>query len=154
MAYDKQLAERTRAVLADMGLPFEEKKMFGGLAFLVNGHMAVAASGHGGLLVRADPAEGERLIRAGKAEPMEMRGRPLSGWLRVGAVDPAGADPAGRKPAGAGPAGRKPAGAGPAGRGPADAGPAARTDDILAGDGLAGWVEMGVACATALPAPA
>ncbi len=83
MTYDGHLAERTRAVLDGMGLPFEEKKMFGGLAFLVNGHMAVAASGQGGLLVRADPAEGEQLISTGKADPMEMRGRPMSGWLRV-----------------------------------------------------------------------
>lgn len=57
--------------------------MFGGLAFLVNGNMAVAASGQGGLLVRVDPAESDRLVSSSKAEPMEMRGRSMAGWLRV-----------------------------------------------------------------------
>ncbi len=60
-----------------------ERRMFGGLAFMVGGHMAVAASGRGGLMVRAAPEEAERLIDAGPAEPMIMRGRPASGWLRV-----------------------------------------------------------------------
>jgi hypothetical protein len=60
-----------------------EKKMFGGLAFLVGGNMAVAASGQGGLLVRVDPAEGERLVETTDAQPMEMRGREMAGWLRV-----------------------------------------------------------------------
>jgi hypothetical protein len=57
--------------------------MFGGLAFLVGGNMAVAASGQGGLLVRADPDEGDALVASGAAEPMVMRGRPMTGWLRV-----------------------------------------------------------------------
>ncbi len=57
--------------------------MFGGLAFLVNGHMAVAAGSQGGLLVRVDPAQSERLVARSKAEPMEMRGRVMAGWLRV-----------------------------------------------------------------------
>src|SRR6266545_296751 len=61
--------------------------MFGGLAFLIAGNMAVAASGQGGLMVRVDPAEGERLVASGAAEPMEMRGREMLGWLRVAADD-------------------------------------------------------------------
>lgn len=60
-----------------------EQKMFGGLAFLIGGNMAVAASGQGGVLVRVDPAESEALIRSTTAEPMVMRGRPMPGWLRV-----------------------------------------------------------------------
>ncbi len=64
-----------------------EQKMFGGLAFLVAGHMAVAASGQGGLLVRIDPEEGARLVETTGARPMEMRGRPMRGWLRVASED-------------------------------------------------------------------
>jgi TfoX/Sxy family transcriptional regulator of competence genes len=60
--------------------------MFGGLAFLIRGNMAIAASGQGGLLVRVDPAETERLLRSTKAEAMVMRGRSMSGWLRVDAA--------------------------------------------------------------------
>jgi TfoX/Sxy family transcriptional regulator of competence genes len=60
--------------------------MFGGLAFLIGGNMAIAASGQGGLLVRVDPAETERLLRSTKAEAMVMRGRSMSGWLRVDAA--------------------------------------------------------------------
>lgn len=82
MAYDEELAGRVREELgAEPGL--SEKKMFGGLASLVNGNMAVAASGQGGLLVRCDPAESADLLADG-AEPMEMRGKPMTGWLRVG----------------------------------------------------------------------
>ena len=84
MAYDEVLAERIRTRLA--GQPdVSEKKRFGGLAFLVGGHMAVAASGQGGLLVRADPAESDALVASGDASPMVMRGRPMDGWLRVDA---------------------------------------------------------------------
>jgi TfoX/Sxy family transcriptional regulator of competence genes len=82
MAYDEDLADRVRELLgceADV----TEKKMFGGLAFLIGGNMAVAASGQGGLLVRVDPLESERLLEESNARPMEMRGRPLKGWLRV-----------------------------------------------------------------------
>lgn len=86
MGYDETLAERIRNELG--GQPdVSEKKMFGGLAFLVGGKMAVAASGQGGLLVRADPQHSERLVATGKARPMEMRGREMSGWLRVDADD-------------------------------------------------------------------
>ncbi|HET7311524.1 MAG TPA: TfoX/Sxy family protein [Mycobacteriales bacterium] len=83
MAYDEALAERIRAMLPDE--PVTEKKMFGGLAFLVGGNMSVAASGQGGLMVRVDPEETESLLRERGAEPMEMRGRTMSGWLRVSA---------------------------------------------------------------------
>jgi hypothetical protein len=61
--------------------------MFGGLAFLIGGHMAVAASGQGGLLVRVDPAQSDALLATTNARPMEMRGRPMRGWLRVGQED-------------------------------------------------------------------
>ena len=86
MAYDEAIAQQIRELLAD-DADVEEKKMFGGLAFLVNGNMAVAASGQGGLLVRVDPEEGEKLVAATKAVPMEMRGRQMTGWLRVDAGD-------------------------------------------------------------------
>ncbi|UNX56560.1 TfoX/Sxy family protein (plasmid) [Georgenia sp. TF02-10] len=82
MAYDTALADRIRDLLGDRA-EVTEKRMFGGLAFLVGGHMAVAASGQGGILVRVDPAETDRLLAATPAHPMEMRGRALAGWLRV-----------------------------------------------------------------------
>jgi TfoX/Sxy family transcriptional regulator of competence genes len=82
MAYDEELADRIRALLGDRpGLT--EKKMFGGLAFLVGGNMAIAASGQGGILVRVDPDESDALVASTPAELMEMRGRSMSGWLRV-----------------------------------------------------------------------
>jgi len=64
-----------------------EQKMFGGLAFLIGGNMAVAASGQGGLMVRVDPADGESLVAKTPARPMEMRGRSMNGWLRVDSDD-------------------------------------------------------------------
>ena len=83
MAYDEELAERIRErVAGEAGLA--EKKMFGGLAFLIGGNMAVAASGQGGVLVRVDPAESNALVATTSALPMEMRGRQMQGWLRVG----------------------------------------------------------------------
>jgi TfoX/Sxy family transcriptional regulator of competence genes len=86
VAYDEELADRIRDLLAgEAGLT--EKKMFGGLAFLVGGNMAVAASGQGGILVRVDPARSDRLVATTKARPMEMRGRQMSGWLRVPSDD-------------------------------------------------------------------
>jgi TfoX/Sxy family transcriptional regulator of competence genes len=86
MAYDEELAHRIRALVSDVqGL--SEKKMFGGLAFLVGGNMAVAASGQGGILVRVDPAESDKLVDTTKAEVAIMRGRPMPGWLRVGDAD-------------------------------------------------------------------
>lgn len=83
MAYDEDLAARIRDLLKQRD-DVAEKKMFGGLAFLVNGNMAVAASGQGGLMVRCNPAESDDHVVAG-ADPMTMRGRPMTGWLRVGA---------------------------------------------------------------------
>jgi len=86
VAYDEELAGRIRELVA--GEPsLTEKKMFGGLAFLVGGNMAVAASGQGGLLVRVDPAESDALVAGSNARPMEMRGRQMAGWLRVDAED-------------------------------------------------------------------
>jgi len=82
MAYDEELAERIRALLAGQK-GVTEKTMFGGLAFLVGGNMAVAASGQGGMLVRVDPAESDALVASGKASLMEMGGRTMRGWLRV-----------------------------------------------------------------------
>ena len=86
VAYDEELANRIRDLLAgEAGLT--EKKMFGGLAFMIGGNMAVAASGQGGLLVRVDPEESDSLVATTTASPMEMRGRQMQGWLRVEADD-------------------------------------------------------------------
>jgi len=82
MAYDERLAERIRELLA-ADPDVTEQRMFGGLGFLVGGNMAVSASGQGGLMVRVDPAEGERLVASTAARPMIMRGREMSGWLRL-----------------------------------------------------------------------
>jgi TfoX/Sxy family transcriptional regulator of competence genes len=84
VTYDERLAERIRDLMPK-GVRVVEKRMFGGLAFLVGGNMAVAATHDGGLMVRVDPDEGERLVASTKAEPMEMRGRSMSGWLRLDA---------------------------------------------------------------------
>jgi TfoX/Sxy family transcriptional regulator of competence genes len=82
VAYDEDLADRIRALLeGEAGIT--EKKMFGGLAFLLGGNMAVAASGQGGLLVRSDPENSDALLAASGVRPMEMRGREMQGWLRV-----------------------------------------------------------------------
>ena len=86
MAYDEELADRIRElVCSEPGLT--EKKMFGGLAFLIGGNMAVAASGQGGVLVRVDPAQSDELVASTNAYPMEMRGRSMQGWLRVDLED-------------------------------------------------------------------
>jgi TfoX/Sxy family transcriptional regulator of competence genes len=86
MAYDEDLADRLREVLAGES-DVTEQKMFGGLAFLIRGNMAVAASGQGGVLVRVDPAASDRLVATTNARPMEMRGRAMRGWLRVDSED-------------------------------------------------------------------
>jgi TfoX/Sxy family transcriptional regulator of competence genes len=86
MAYDEKLAERIRDLLTE-GPDLTEKKMFGGLAFLIAGNMAAAASGQGGLMVRVDPAQSAKLIATSHARPMEMRGRSMSGWLRLDSDD-------------------------------------------------------------------
>lgn len=82
-AYDKDLATRIQSLMrAEPGL--SQKKMFGGLAFLVNGNMAIAASGQGGLLVRVDPDQTDKLLATTAAVMMEMRGQKMRGWLRAG----------------------------------------------------------------------
>jgi TfoX/Sxy family transcriptional regulator of competence genes len=82
VAYDEDLAHRIRELMVTES-DVTEKRMFGGLAFLVGGNMAIAASGQGGVLVRVDPAKSERLLETTDARPMEMRGREMHGWLRV-----------------------------------------------------------------------
>ena len=86
MAYDEELAERIRELVGSEA-DLTEQKMFGGLAFLVGGNMAVAASGQGGILVRVDPAESDALVATTKARLMEMGGRRMRGWLRVDPED-------------------------------------------------------------------
>jgi len=82
MAYDEELTDRIRDLVeGEPGL--SEKRMFGGLAFLVNGNMAVSASSQGGLLLRIDPAQTESLVDAQHVRRFEMRGREMDGWLRV-----------------------------------------------------------------------
>jgi TfoX/Sxy family transcriptional regulator of competence genes len=84
MAYDEDLANRIRElVLSERGVT--EQRMFGGLAFLVDGNMSVSASGQGGLLLRIDPSETDALLGKPHARPFEMRGRVMQGWLRVDA---------------------------------------------------------------------
>ena len=86
MAYDELLAERVRELLeGESGVV--EKKMFGGLAFLIGGHMAVTVSRAGGLMMRCDPAETAALLERPHTQPFEMRGREMDGWLRI---EPAG----------------------------------------------------------------
>jgi len=82
VAYDEELASRIRALLGNEA-DLTEKKMFGGLAFLVGGNMAIAASGQGGVLVRVDPAESDELVDTTQATVAVMRDRPMQGWLRV-----------------------------------------------------------------------
>ena len=89
MAYDEDLAERIRSLVhGEPGL--SEKKMFGGVAFLVNGNMAVSASGQGGLMLRVDPAETESLLDEPLIRRVVMRGREMDGWLRIDATAVAG----------------------------------------------------------------
>ncbi|WP_432838451.1 TfoX/Sxy family protein [Dactylosporangium sp. CA-092794] len=86
MVYDNNLADRIREIL--QGEPgVTERRMFGGLAFLINGNMALSASGQGGLLLRVDPADTPALVRRPEATRFEMRGREMDGWLRI---DPSG----------------------------------------------------------------
>jgi len=82
MAYDEELADRLRAALGDQPA-LTEKRMFGGLGFMVEGHMAVAASGQGGLMVRVEPATSDELVDGVLVERVVMRGRAMDGWLRV-----------------------------------------------------------------------
>ena len=86
MAYDQELAGRIRQLIG--GDPeLTEKKMFGGLAFLIRGNMAIAASNQGGAMVRVDPAQSDALVATTKATLVNMRGRDMPGWLRVSADD-------------------------------------------------------------------
>jgi len=82
MAYDEDLANRIRELLADES-GVVEQRMFGGLAFLIGGHMSVAVSGTGGLLLRCHPDETNALLAKPHAAPFEMRGRAMRGWLRI-----------------------------------------------------------------------
>jgi len=82
MAYDEDLADRIRELLSQQR-GVTETRMFGGLAFLIGGNMAIAASGQGGVLVRVDPGRSDRLVETTPAETAVMRGRPMQGWLRV-----------------------------------------------------------------------
>lgn len=92
MAYDEDLAARIRGLVADEdGLG--EMEMFGGLAFLIDGNMAIGVSGQGGLMVRVDPDKTDELLRTTEAQPFEMRGKPMRGWLRVAAADVEGDGP-------------------------------------------------------------
>jgi hypothetical protein len=89
MAYDEVLAQRIHDLLeGEPGLT--SKKMFGGLGFMLDGHMAVAASHTGDLMVRADPEQGKEWVDGETVRPMEMRGRPMHGWLYVAADSVAG----------------------------------------------------------------
>ena len=82
MPFDPDLADRIRELAAtERGL--DEKRMFGGLAFLINGNMAVAASRDGGLMVRVSPGDSEKLLQRDHVEPMVMGGRQMRGWLRI-----------------------------------------------------------------------
>jgi hypothetical protein len=90
MAYDQELADRIRMIIGGdpvLTATLTEKKMFGGLAFLIGGNMALAASREGGILVRVDPAEAGRLVETTGATVAVMGGRPMTGWLRVGPAD-------------------------------------------------------------------
>lgn len=82
MAYDEDLAARIRDILAPERA-LSEKRMFGGLAFLLDGHMTVAVSGQGGLLLRIDPTGSDELVAAAHVGRMVMRGREMNGWLQV-----------------------------------------------------------------------
>jgi hypothetical protein len=86
VAYDEDLADRIRDLLAEEP-DVVEKKMFGGLSFLIGGHMSVGASGQGGIMVRVEPTQTAKLLSTTAATPMVMRGKELEGWVRVGADD-------------------------------------------------------------------
>jgi hypothetical protein len=85
MTYDEELSNRIRRLLGDRVT--EEKKIFGGLAFMIGGNMAISSSSNGGILVRVDPADGPQLADTTAAQLMEMRGKSMPGWLRVAAAD-------------------------------------------------------------------
>lgn len=86
MAYDQEIAERIRYLIGN-DPEVTEKKMFGGLAFLVRGNMAIAASSQGGAMIRVDPEQSDALVETTKARHVQMRGRDMPGWLRVSSDD-------------------------------------------------------------------
>jgi TfoX/Sxy family transcriptional regulator of competence genes len=86
VAYDTDLAQRIRALVATQRA-LTEKKMFGGLAFLVGGNIAIAASRQGDILVRVGAEQADRLAASTAASVAVMGGRPMPGWLRVGPED-------------------------------------------------------------------
>ena len=86
MAYDEELSDRIRELLGPQR-GITERRMFGGLAFLIGGNMAIAASGQGGVLVRVDPEQSDNLVATTAATEAVMRGRPMAGWLRVASED-------------------------------------------------------------------
>jgi TfoX N-terminal domain len=108
MAYDEVLAQRIRDLIGP-DPELTEKRMFGGLAFLIRGHMAISASGQGGVLVHVDPARSDELVAATAATVAVMQGREMPGWLRVAAAG------------------------------------------VATDEGLAPWVETGIAHARSLP---
>ena len=83
MSFDPELANRIRALLGDRHT--SEQKIFGGVAFLIGGNMAIAASSNGGIIARVNPAESAELVATTPAQLMEMRGKTMAGWLRVDA---------------------------------------------------------------------
>jgi hypothetical protein len=91
MAYDEDLAIRIRDLIGP-DPELTEKKMFGGLAFLIRGHMAISASGQGGVLVHVDPGRSADLVATTSAAPAVMQGREMPGWLRVSPEDLASDD--------------------------------------------------------------
>jgi TfoX/Sxy family transcriptional regulator of competence genes len=86
MAYDTELADRIRFLIGS-GPGVSEKRMFGGLAFLIDGNLAISASGQGGALVRVDPADADALVASANATLAVMGGRTMQGWLRVSSED-------------------------------------------------------------------
>jgi TfoX/Sxy family transcriptional regulator of competence genes len=91
MAYSEALASRIRELVGD-DPRLREQRMFGGLAFLINGNMAVAADGQGGVMVRVHPDESDALVASTSARRMEMGSRPMRGWLRIDEADVSTAD--------------------------------------------------------------
>ena len=95
MAYDQELADRIRMLISGdpaLAAALTEKKMFGGLAFLIRGHMAISASGQGGVLVHVDPGRSADLVATTRATTAVMQGREMPGWLRVSPEDLASDD--------------------------------------------------------------
>jgi len=86
VAYDQELAGRIRRLIANVP-DLTEKKMFGGLAFLIGGNLAIAASNQGGAMVRVDPQQSDALVATTTASLVQMRGRPMPGWLQISSDD-------------------------------------------------------------------